>query len=242
MRSVARKYLELAKAHGQDPNFWMSEEFIEKAGLYWVIRGPLVGFQQDGEWFFPPYDVCMEEFITGISYTSFLGFQLGAFLDYQFIYDPKKFLDLSGGAWKVFRKNINKHSGHPWVYRPIIENDLEQVELLLLQWADERELFDPEVFVRFVCEGEHRWGLFLNDTLHAVNVADTNYRYINFRYCIDNGSKYLNEYARFVFYCSEWVQVQNKLVNDGGCLDTPSLGKFKEKLNPCAVVPVFTFK
>jgi len=245
LQNPATYFLTLIQQKGKSPNFWMSEEYIEYSGLKWCDAGGMLqGFKtDDGYWFFPYYSTTSKEFY---SFNNLTGFQddtrTGTFWDYEFIYDPKKFLDLSGHLWKIFRKNIRKHIDKPYEYRPIERNDeeLEKVIQLFLNWVDGKTIFDPETFTHFVIQGENRFGLFLDGVLKGVNIADTNFKYINYRICYDDGELYLNEFLRWKFYTSEWVQSQNKLVNDGGSLGSDGLFRFKNKLNPVDIKDIFT--
>ena len=78
--------------------------------------------------------------------------------------------------------------------------------------------------------------------LVGMNVWDENFAFINYRYCIDDGAPFLNEYLRYCFYTHPTILLINKYVNDGGCLDSEGLKKFKMKLNPLAVYKVFSYK
>jgi len=238
----ATYFLTLVQQSGKNPNFWMSEEYIELAQLRWLnCNGMLQGFKDEFDnWFFPYYSTSSKQFYSFNNVTGFQNEEVGEFWDYEFIYDPKNFLDLSGGKWKVFRKNIRKHQDKSWEYRKLEDSDVADAGALLLDWSCGKTLFDPETFATFVLFGENRFGLFLDGELKGVNIADTNWKYINYRICFDSGELYLNEFLRWKFYTSEWVQEQNKLVNDGGSLGSEGLYRFKKKLNPVDIKGIFT--
>ena len=144
------------------------------------------------------------------------------------------------------RKNIVKypkrHSGH-LVYKRIKgARNLTAIKELLLKWAKDRKLFDNEVMIKFILAGENRWGLFNDGRLVGMNVWDENFTFINYRYCIDDGTPFLNEYLRHCFYTHSTILSTYKYVNDGGCLDSKGLKKFKMKLNPFKVYKVFSYK
>ena len=73
-----------------------------------------------------------------------------------------------------------------------------------------------------------------------MNVGDKNYLHAVYRYCLDDGTPYLNEYLRHCFYTSDWVQ-KKSIVNDGGDLGNPKLERFKLKLNPVLIQKVYTY-
>ena len=240
-------FLNLIQENHASPNFWMSEEYIRLSELEWVEENGHQGFKDDeGKWFFPPYNPTAQRFIW-IPDSVVVGFQDDMcyddrkFWDYEFIYDPKEFLNLSGGKWKVFRKNIKKHQDKPWEYKKIWGDEKrEEVIELFLKWSEGKTLFDPETFTNFVLHGVHRFGLFMHGDLVGVNIADKNFKYINYRICFDTGEEFLNEFLRWKFYTSDWVQRQDKLVNDGGCLGSEGLKRFKMKLRPIEIKDVYT--
>ena len=231
------------------PNFWMSLEYIELKGLKYSIDGGLRGFKDNGEWYFPPLNA-LGELETSVPFYSSVvedgksqktHFKV---LDYQYIYDPKSFNNLQGKQWKAFRRNIRKYparSGGALVYRPLTDSleDSEAAETLLLKWADGRELFDNELLIQFVLMGKNRWGLFNDGVCVGMNVFDENYAFINYRYCIDDGTPFLNELMRYNFYQMPYIQNRKKLVNDGGHCDSDSLMYFKLRLNPKWILKVF---
>lgn len=160
------------------------------------------------------------------------------FLDWEYIYDPKHFMDLSGGKWKTFRKNINKWPSRnsDFIYtdkRP----DPYKIADLLLKWINNREVvYDAEYLVELATNDKITdvfiTYLYKRDrTLVAMNIADQNWFYINYRWCItDPDEPYLEEFTRLLFYRS--MINMGKLVNDGGSLGYPGLERFKDKLNP----------
>jgi hypothetical protein len=121
------------------------------------------------------------------------------------------------------------------------------VSELMIQWGKDKNVFDPETMLRFGLMGEHRFGLFLKKSgcaaqLIGLNIWDENWKYVNFRYCIDDGSSFLQEYLRYQFYTDPEIQAKGKLVNDGGALDSEGLLRFKLKLNPVQVIKVYSLK
>lgn len=239
--SPIRYFLELARIKRKNPNFWMSEEYIELSGLKFFESENTIGFLDDDDfWFFPVYNSTLNAFICIGNVTGFQNEPFGKFWDHEFIYDPRNFLNLSGNKWKVFRKNVRKHQEKDWEYRKLESIEQDEVIQLFLEWVEGKEIYDPETFTKFVILGRNRFGLFLDGELKGVNIADTNYKYINYRICFDTGELYLNEFLRWKFYTSEWVLSQNKLVNDGGCLGSEGLKRFKKKLQPIEIKDIYT--
>lgn len=113
------------------PNFWVSEEYFEKAdikvyGIDIADRTYLVPLQ-DNHIMFPPLSsgpaylgFGFFDRIAGMSkdvWASFpkfpknncsFGYHIEEFLDFNFIYDPKNFLTMEGKDWQTFRKNVRK--------------------------------------------------------------------------------------------------------------------------------------
>lgn len=233
-------FLNLIKESGKSPNFWMSEEYIQLAKLKWWNK-ELCGFkEEDGLWFFPPYCSMVRQFLSLFHVTGFQNEPIGKFWDNEFIYDPKNFLNLSGNQFKIFRRNVNKNINKQWEYRRVEEQDQEMIIELFVKWSEGKNLYDPETFTRFVLLGKNRFGLFLDGELKGVNIADANWKYINYRICFDSGEEFLNEFLRWKFYTSDWVQEQNKLVNDGGCLGQKGLRQFKMKLRPIEIKEIYS--
>jgi len=241
-------YLRIVSDVGVCPNFWMSEEYIDKARLEWVkTSNGLSGFKDnymDDEWFFPPIRggnfVLNENIYSGFLITN--PPIKSNFLDYQFIYQSSNFLDLSGGKWAVFRKNIKKYQRrirrdlHYRTLQP--DEQTQRLEALLLKWAQDKKIYDPEVMVRFVMEGNNREALFAGGELVGLNVFDENHWFVNFRYCLDDGSPFLNELMRYLFY----INRPATYVNDGGSLNNPTLHAFKVKLNPFLVYKIYSYR
>lgn len=240
-------YLGTLERLGVVPNFWTSAEYLLRSGAYWLILGELSGFHvYDDEWFLPPLNNG-GPYLDAPIYAGFPDQAIpGAeFLDYQIIYDPRDFQDLSGGRWQTFRKNVRKYPVRTpgfHEYRRLVSDEyLSELSRLLTSWAEGRDVFDPDTFVRFVLNGDNRKGLFVDGRLVGLNVWDENYRYVNFRYCVDDSSPFLNEYMRYLFYTDTEILQTGKLVNDGGALGSEALFRFKQKLNPCQIMKVYSY-
>ncbi|MCK9570200.1 hypothetical protein M0R72_14745 [Candidatus Pacearchaeota archaeon] len=241
------QYLDRMRVLGVDPNFFMSAEYLYHKGVAPLsLPNGVWGLVEYGEygWFLPPLDGLGHLFPARKVYAGLPNITGTEFLDYQFIYDPNRFLDLSGHHWSTFRKNIRKwpnRVGTPYSYRPLIEGVHEdQVADLLEVWAKGDTIHDPETMSRIALFGQHRWGLFSDEKLVGLNACDLNWKYINFRVCIDSGEPFIQEYLRYCFYTSDFVQESNRLVNDGGCLGLAGLEQFKMKLNPLRIDQIYS--
>ena len=231
------------------PNSWMTKEYVSQAGIVWLGDPHLCGWiwADEDSWVFPP--LSPQGFVTqGVPiWAGFMteepagGHEME--LDRQYIYDAHEFLDLTGSRWSTFRKNVRKYperSNKPLLYERL--NPMwysKEVDDLLLTWATGRVLFDHETMTNLVLHGMERWGLFNGGELVGLNVGDRTSSHAVYRYCIDNGTPFLNEYLRYRFYTSGWVQ-SCRWVNDGGDFDNESLARFKRKLNPAKIYRVYS--
>jgi len=252
------------------PNFWTSEEYFLRAG--WQVRkdGAWVWIVDSTERpMLPPVFLERAGSLPGLPPAESLPYWAGwpwpwdrrrdvlrpaspwepAFLDFNYIYNPVAFSKMEGGSWGVYRKNVRKWPrDHPqWSYgagRVPRETDLAR---LLEEWATVTDpgggLYDPEVMVSFVMEGNHRAFLWEQDRLVGANVWDLNSVFVNFRYCVcDPEEPFLSEFLRWLFYqriYDMFPLLGKKLVNDGGVLGRESLRRFKNKMNPAAVYEIY---
>ena len=255
MNQKRNRYLDLLEHNGIFPNFWCSEEYFDKAGLEtdeW--HGIVKVFDKNFEGVvFPPMSEREESLVyfpleriwsDFESQGPLVGYGFKkAFLDLEFIYDPRNFLDMKGGKWATFRKNsrkfLSRNSEHKFFYVPVRECDeIEaQVKDLLIEWLEGRpesqEIMDDMVMVEYILHGDRRKVLIdSSGKVWGINVWDENYRYINFRYCICKEGLFLSEYMRLLFYTDPDILAKKKFVNDGGCLDNENLKRFKLKMNP----------
>lgn len=242
------------------PNSWMTPEYVELAELKWEVGPFHCGFAEDNgfegweegsRWFLPPllWNRHPEAFCrnrpTYASFVSEVGNGVRCEpLDRQYFYSAFRFLKMEGKQWAVFRKNARKfpdRTDKPLHYIQLDDDThTDQIGDLLVKWAEGREVQDNVVMTRFLLLGKLRWGLFVGDRLVGVNVADYNFKHGVYRFCIDDGSPFLQEYLRWRFYTSPWAQ-EKLIINDGGDLDNPNLAKFKRKLNPINIRTVYTY-
>jgi hypothetical protein len=170
------------------------------------------------------------------------------FLDYEYLYDSKAFLDLSGGRWNTFRKNSRKWlKGHDkWVYTDVLRLG-SSLEELIGEWLEKKQetVQDGEFIIKYLLDVNpdiHCKYLYADNRLFAVNAWDENYRYINYRFCIVRPDEpWLEEFVRLLFYTDQEIQNTGKLVNDGGVVGSVGLERFKEKLNPYSKRNVYSW-
>jgi len=172
------------------------------------------------------------------------------FLDWQYVFTPASFKNMSGSLWEVFRKNCRKWpTRNPgWIYTNE-EPSGSEAGLLMADWLERKgsaaldgELLirfayfedDPDIFKKYLYNKEGK--------LVAINAWDMNWMYINYRVCmVDTNEPFLDEFARWLFYTDEDVLKTGKLVNDGGTLDNPGLERFKDKMNPVEKEAIYSW-
>jgi len=242
---MTNKYLETLERFRIDPNFWCSEEYFEAAGWEtYTSGGSVYVSDSEGHLMLPPI-----ELKTGIVHhcsvpvwSSLPGLSSGEFLDYNFLYMPALFRNLTGGDVAVFRKNSRKFAArHPeltLLYREATPTD--DLSALMVSWLEGRERIvqDADVILKYIDSGKNRWVLVdQNGAIYGVNIWDSNHRFVNYRYCFCYPGQFLSEYMRLLFYTHIG---DDKLVNDGGCLGDDNLYHFKMKLRPFRVFKVFS--
>lgn len=249
--SIASNYLLSIALAGHDPNFWCSEEYFLKAG--WQVRwhnGFYSVHDQEGKTMLPMisrnFDVRIDDCWAGFSSMVSLDNPL---LDYEFIYDPKDFFDLSGGKWSMVRKNLRwaeKDAGEI-LFLTTKEEEPQEAETFFYALAKEigdREWYDPEVLVKYMLSGRHRYFLRGMKTrcLYGILAYDYNPVFINFRYCLVAPEiRGLSDTARVAFYRTMGVMYPGILVNDGGSLGSDTLYRYKQRLNPVRISNVKTY-
>ena len=244
------EYLDALEIFQIEPNFWCSEEYFEKAG--WNVRKLLgcVGvFDEEGNAMLPVISdsgriLCPERGVwAGLPQADYPG----DFLDYNFIYSPESFQDLSGGQRQTSRKNsrkfVNRNPDKTFQYISADDNR-DDLTNILIEWLSEKErlIQDDEALLKYVEGGKNRKVLVGSDwEIYGLNIWDENYRYINFRYCFCKPGQFLSEYMRLLFYTDADILGRNKMVNDGGCLDNDELFRFKMKLAPIQVNKIYSW-
>lgn len=249
------------------PNFWCSTEYIEALELSVVSDGAYIAvLTEDGDHFLlPPLNRRSGQHIpiqqktrTGLPESVWSDFVTSGqwcyseqtpkaypiYLDHEFIYNPLNFIDLSGGKWSTFRKNINKIEKRKTVIyhgRPAAAEALD----VLASWADDgATIQDEKAVLYFLLSGRNAKALrdFKTGELLGINIWDENCTFVNFRYCWCKPIPFLSELMRYRFYTDPDILKTGKLVNDGGGLGRESLLRFKRKLHPVLERVVFSWK
>ena len=252
-------YLACLEEWGIEPNFWCSLEYFQKAGWREIVTDQMLFvIDEEGHVMLPPLSLKHQTANTYVPnkglWADLVGFspifaegQTCHFLDYQYIYDPGRFFDMSGGQWSTFRKNSRKFPQRYGEDSLVLATDVK-VKMIedfvpgALKQLKGETIHDIEVMMKYLFFGENR--LFLLDLesgqILSINIWDENHQYINYRYCLCSNISFLSEYSRLGFY--KYIFQKNKMVNDGGVLDRPSLKLFKDKLNPIAIRDIHTWK
>lgn len=258
-------YLQLLERGNITPNFWCAEEYFEKAGLEEYVDGDVV-LVVDGDWcVFPPIYIETASLADRWAgdrpiWSDFAEWSPDSntynrkFLDLEYIYDPKAFLQMDGGKWAVFRKNCRKwprrfenRAGlrYDWIGASPF-NYRRAMDEVLRSWLDgmkepDEEIQDDEALLKYLYHGKNRKILFDRNGIYGINIWDENYRYINFRWCLCRPEDFLSEYMRLLFYLDPFILDKYKQVNDGGVLDDPDLKRFKDKMCPSLVREVYSW-
>ncbi len=257
IRTAADYLTALCKA-SHLPNFWCSQEYFERAG--WIVKevdGFIGVFDKDGKKMLPEIQlipfVLLDYSDSWAGFSSIPAFWGGDELDYEFIYDPQSFLDLSGSPWRMVRKNLR------WAESdlgekvfldssPIVTTTTEQEIMdFIVGWTEgnnEKEFYDPEVMVEYLLKGKNRFFVrgVSSKSLYGILAYDYNWKYVNFRYCtVLGGVRGLSDTARVLFYQKIAKTFPGFQVNDGGSLGNDGLYRYKLRLNPIKVSKIRTY-
>ena len=236
-------YLERMRELEIIPNFWATREYLATQDVHLRNNGEVLWIQEDDWVMFPPLPLRSSS-LQGVKsppmkiWSDFANFSVGeemAFLDWEYTYDSSQFQDLSGGRWRMFRKNSRKWplANPRWrythYYDPLSEKVIGELLIKWLEGKAEETIQDSEALMNFVLYGTRRAFLFRDNELVGMNVWDSYEPYLMYRYCIvDPDELFLDEFCRLLFYQS----VPNYMVIDGGTLGNPGLERFKDKLLP----------
>lgn len=253
---IKNEYLQALEKFDIEPNFWCADEYFQKAGWQIKCSEVLMGVvDSDGVLMLPTMNLVRGGLSNppGKCWAGLPIQQYGKFLDYNFIYDPKQFLDLSGGQWQAFRKNsrkfINRNPDKKFYYLDVSQIDgnlSEALPEIFCGWLEGKPedaiIQDDDVIFDYLQNGRNRKVLLDQyGNVYGINIWDENYLYWNFRYCFCRPGQFLSEYMRLLFYTDPEIQSKNKLVNDGGCLDDKNLYAFKMKLNPLKINKIYSW-
>lgn len=230
---------------GINPPFWFSEEYFQAAG--WKIQNK-DGFTQIIEERLDIFPRFTQKGIYSQEKPKEIWCGLGEcppnyfkkFLDYEYVYDPKQFLNLSGGQWTLFRKKINKFYAKYPEMRYTHEVDFSDLLSLVESWIEnkkEETIEEGDIIIHYLAnipkKSKQIKGIYYQKELIGVNIWDKNWKYINFRYSFGNPKFEAVNYAlRHLFYTDLLILNTGYFVNDGGTLNNPTLEFFKDHLNP----------
>lgn len=256
----AKEYLTVMNNHGIIPNFFCSKPYLElhpeislQTGNGWV-------WLQDEEWtVFPPLPIDKDvvEFFpesvkkiwcdfgmppdTGYQTRKATESWVNEMLDMEYIFNPHSFLNMDGHKWQTFRKNSRKwaRNNPGYSYTNSVVGMLDECSDLIMDWVErkgEENLQDGDFLLKFLLldSPEMYYGFLRNGDgdIVAINVADQNYLFWNYRICFSADEPFLDEFARLCFYTDPIILNSKKMVNDGGVLDSPGLERYKDKMNP----------
>lgn len=260
MEKSIQYYLKQAQSLEINPNFYTSLPYLELFEAECIIKDSWIWLEAENWILLPPLPLVRNaldrhyprtEIWSSFSSMDVSKFHYKEFLDWQYVFDPKAFNDLSGGSWNVYRKNIRKYPKRHerWLYT--VENTTKTEEILDLvwKWIENKgdTVLDAEFILKYLSNSDrtdiHKAFLYQDKELVAVNAWDENWKYINYRFCITKPNEpFLEEFVRYLFYGSPVIQDANKLVNDGGSLGNSGLESFKNKMNPLSKTPIFTLR
>jgi hypothetical protein len=249
---LKNRYLELIKNKNILPNFFVSEAYLSQIDFKWVNFQDWIWVEDStGLCIIPPiHPIKTNDFPVKNIWAGFVNYPSKEkewdveFFDWQYIFNPSDFINMSGGRWETYRKNSKKWNQHKTIqisqeFNPDTDLLADFVELrkqnfMDVEWAIECFLnADLPVFRQYIYE---------NSELKAVNIWDENHKLINYRWCFCRNEPFLSEFARLCFYRQPQILNSDKLVNDGGSLGFSGLETFKDKMNPEAKYKIFTFK
>ena len=251
-------YLDRGKKIKLIPNFFVSEPYLKLSKVLCISYSCWVWIEDDKWLLFPPLNISKKvnyqcPFLSQLKpvwsdFESSIPYLFDKrFLDWEYIFNPTHFNDLIGGKWEVYRKNRRKwpRTHEKWSYSSISHQ--RSACLLVSEWLEGKEddIQDAELLAEYILgdqPGVHKKYLYDLDELIAINAWDENWHYINYRFCIiKKGQSYLDEFVRNLFYTDPEIQAKNKLINDGGCLGSSGLERFKDKLNPIKKRAVYSW-
>jgi hypothetical protein len=254
------RYFDLILKSGVFPNFYCSEELARVSGwkeIYTDIEGRFCCALVDENGFiFPPIDsncfefVLSESFWAGFSGMNLSNHKYAVFHDYNFIFDPYSFIDMKGGSWAVFRKNVRKFPkrlGGILEYKMLDPGERKRETInLLVEWlknkGSQTMIENPDEMTYYLTMGKKRAGLFRNGDLIGVNAWDENSIFANYRFILNKDIPFLSEHLRWRFFTHINDINPGKLINDGGSLGNEGIYRFKSKLNPLEIHEIYSLE
>lgn len=230
-------YLELAGAEAYSNEHWA---WVECEG--WIMFTPVfiastIQLTEDGYDHFPNKNIwcanLKDEELFTITYQP-------QFLDFEYIFDPAAFKDMSGGKWNTFRKNVRKwpreNPNHKYTSELINFDDLSALMGVWLEGRSDKAE-DAELMINMALNirPDVQRSFMYNEAgeLVGMNVWDESWKYVNYNLCVVKpGERFLDEFMRYKFYTMPPFFFNGKKVNDGGTLGREGLERFKDKMNP----------
>lgn len=237
------KYSEAVKIGNIETNFFISDLFIEAAGWTTIQESDILKvYDTEGVLMLPPVSTIGQAVYSAEYFYGFPEVLGHRFLDYQFIYSPCNFLNISDRAFKLHRRKIKAFQN---VFGDLSLQEWDGDGFQFLEsWLNSRlgdSWEDPEICVSTFLEyPESNKKLVVTDSkIVGILNWDENYKYINFRNLLTAEAEGLQDYARNLFY-QMCFSYSNKLVNDGGSLGKKGLYFFKERLRPIEIKSIYS--
>lgn len=262
------QYFQRIQKSNYQPNFFCSLSFWE--AMDWkavrVSGGISIFDNKHGDFVLP----CLDRkghYVPGPFYYSLIGMdkqgnysngscffpEESNFVDFNYIYDPDRTEKASGSSFRVFRKNKEKwpkrNLSFEVVKGPFSSKDKNGIKDLILKWLssdEDKKIYCVDSLLHFI-RADSSSSLIIKKEGKIVswNVWDENYKYINYRWCVvDPDENFLSEFSRYLVHShlnSPFNRINPKLINDGGCLDSPGLMFFKDRMNPVAREKIYRF-
>lgn len=260
-RAIRKKpdnYLYLLDEFHITPTFWTSSEYLRALDIEEIHFGSSVWLEEDGKCLFPPihlngWSQLDVDYIWAIApdQSKWIKEEEKKFLDWEYLYNTTKFLQMDGKSWSVFRKNSrkwkrnNQNSKVAYVTLRYNTEDLRRQLLdVFVQWivgirSEEDTIEDSDSIISYLEKGCGNYDVLLRDgEIVGFNAWDYSWKYINFRYSFYLPNEpFISEFLRLQFY----LNIPNGvLVNDGGSLGNTNLEKFKDKLQPLEKNLIYT--
>jgi hypothetical protein len=243
-------YLDILEKFEIEPNFYCSAEYFQRAGWQETSTGGRnYILNEKGEIMLPPISdiggFIIENHWASLPEADWV--ETDNLLDYEFIYKPlplnQDFPDLPGPEYKTSRKNIRKFLQS---YDPLYLSGTTGMDMtdIIAGWLDSKEgeeIHDGETMMNYIENSTSKLYVFSGNRPVGLIIYDSNYKYINFRYCfVEKDMWGLSEYARLYFHMYAGIFCPGKMINDGGSLDNENLHRFKKRLNPYKINKIYT--
>ena len=255
-------YLKILAENKIDPNFWCSREYLRAAKVLQVKQEDWVWLHDGDKMMFPPLHIHHGQRMDSMPWLEngfiWAGFNdtlipgaVNRILDYNFIYDPARFVKMDGSGFSKFRKNSRK-----WPRRTEAKSQYvrtqpgeywwkDSINDMVVRWlggiGEDTQVHDSDILVDYIHNAQFRSILIRGGDVVGMNIWDYSWKYVNYRYMLCRPEPYLDEYMRLLFYKDIVAISPGMMVNDGGTLDREGLYKFKESLQPVKIQKIFSW-